>query len=295
MTCLSGLDYQVGTIMVMIFIDRPLDLNQENPIISTMSNLNNSRHPIIMAHRGASAVAPENTLAAFNAAVNMGADAVELDVKLTIDKEVIIIHDRRVDRTTNGSGDVKCWTFKDIRMLDAGSKFASSYSGEKIPSLREICETLKGKLLVNIELTNYWTLLDALPIKVAEIVSEYDMQGEVLISSFNVFNLIRFHQYMPAVELALLVGPESRSRIISAVFGGRFSINSIHPHFSTLFPGIPEGFRKRYARIHPWTVNKIEDMRALIALRVDGIITDYPDIARSLNYPDEKFASINTP
>ncbi len=259
-----------------------------------MLDVNNFSHPIIIAHRGASAVAPENTLAAFDAAVRMGADAVEMDVKLTFDKEVVIIHDKSVNRTTNGSGEVKSLTLKDIGMLDAGSKFSSRYANEKIPSLREICGKLKNKLLLNIELTNYGSHLDSLPVKVAEIVTEYEMQGEVLISSFNVFNLIRFHQCIPEVPLALLVGPDSWSRILSIVFGGRFTINSIHPHFSILLPEIPEGYRKRYSRIHPWTVNKVGDMRALLALRVDGIITDYPDIARSLIYADEKFASNDT-
>ena len=152
-----------------------------------MVDLNNFSHPIIIAHRGASAVAPENTLAAFTTAVSMGADAIEMDVKLTSDKEVVVMHDSSVNRTTNGTGEVKSLTFKEIKMLDAGSKFSSRYSGEKIPSLREICEKLKGKLLLNIELTNYGTFLDALPLKVADLVSEYDMQREVLISSFNIF------------------------------------------------------------------------------------------------------------
>jgi glycerophosphoryl diester phosphodiesterase len=259
-----------------------------------MLDVNNFSNPIIMAHRGASAVAPENTLAAFNIAVSMGADAVEMDVKLTSDKEVVVIHDRSVNRTTNGSGEVKYLTFKEIRMLDAGYKFSSRYSGEKIPGLREICANLKGKIILNIELTNYGTFLDALPLKVAEIISEYEMQKEVLISSFNVFNLIRFHHYMPFVQLALIVGHGSQSRLISVLFGGRFAINSIHPHFSKLVPEIVNGYRKRFLRIHPWTVNGVEDMRSMLTQKVDGIITDYPDIARSLMFPDEKLTSSNT-
>jgi glycerophosphoryl diester phosphodiesterase len=256
-----------------------------------MFDLNNLSHPIIMAHRGASAVAPENTLAAFTTAVKLGADAIEMDVKLTSDKEVVVIHDRSVNRTTNGTGEVKFLTFKEINMLDAGIKFSSKYSGEKIPGLREICETLKGKLLLNIELTNYGTFLDALPLKVADLISEYDMQREVLVSSFNILNLIRFHQYLPFVQLAVLVGPDSRSRIFSTIFAGRFGIKFIHPHFSKLTPEIMGVYRKRFSRIHPWTVNKAEDMRSLFSLKVDGIITDYPDIARSLIFLDEKSAS----
>jgi glycerophosphoryl diester phosphodiesterase len=253
-----------------------------------MFDLNNFCYPIILAHRGASAVAPENTLAAFNAAMRLGADAVEMDAKLTSDKEVVIIHDRTVNRTTNGSGKVKNLTFKEIKMLDAGSKFSPIYSGEKIPGLRETCENLKGKVLLNIELTNYGTFLDALSRKVAEIVSEYEMDKEVLISSFNVFNLIRFHQYMPEVQLAILTGPDSRSRVLSNLFAGRFAINSIHPYFSTLIPEIVKAYRKRFSRIHPWTVNRAGDMHSLLTLKVDGIITDYPDIARSLIFPGKE-------
>ena len=111
--------------------------------------------PVIFAHRGAAVYAPENTLAAFELALTQGADAIELDVKLSAEGCAVVIHDDTVDRTTNGAGRVKNLTLADLRSLDAGSAFSEKYSGEKIPLLEEVFEAVGGRALINVELTNY--------------------------------------------------------------------------------------------------------------------------------------------
>ena len=116
----------------------------------------------IFAHRGASVYAPENTLAAFEAAVQQHADAIELDAKLTADRQVVVIHDQTVDRTTNGSGEVQKMSLEAIRELDAGSFFDVQFKGEKIPLLSEVFEAVGKRIFINIELTNYASLIDEL-------------------------------------------------------------------------------------------------------------------------------------
>src|SRR5512132_864966 len=113
--------------------------------------------PVLFAHRGASAHAPENTLAAFELALAHQADAIELDVKLTADGHVVVIHDPTVDRTTGSQGRVKDLSLAQIRALEAGSFFSEKYRGEKIPTLEEVFESLGKRIFINVELTNYNT------------------------------------------------------------------------------------------------------------------------------------------
>jgi len=127
--------------------------------------------PTLFAHRGASAYAPENTLAAFTLAIHQNADAIELDAKLSADGEVVVIHDQTVDRTTDGVGKVNELVLAALKELDAGEKYDESFRGERIPTLDEVLESIGQKIFINIELTNYASPKDDLPLKVAEIVS----------------------------------------------------------------------------------------------------------------------------
>lgn len=150
-----------------------------------MSQEKTPKKPLIIAHRGASALAPENTLAAFALALKQGADGIELDVMLTRDKELAVIHDASVDRTTNGNGLVAEMTLADLRKLDAGSKFSPDFAGEPIPTLRQVLELTGSRILVNIELKNYAHPLDALTECVIRLVQELGLSQSVLLSSFN--------------------------------------------------------------------------------------------------------------
>ena len=122
--------------------------------------------PLIFAHRGASAHAPENTLSAFELALEQGAHGIELDVKLTADGEVVVFHDPTIDRTTGGQGRISQLTLAALRELDAGSSFSEKFSGEKIPTLAEVFETIGRRAFINVELTNYSTRNDGLADKV---------------------------------------------------------------------------------------------------------------------------------
>jgi glycerophosphoryl diester phosphodiesterase len=244
-----------------------------------MSLLEQLPRPVIFAHRGASAFAPENTLAAFRLASELGAPAIELDVKLNADGQVVVIHDQTVDRTTNGHGDVRNSSLAALRDLDAGRYFDPQYAGEKIPLLSEVLETVGHQMLVNIELTNYATTRDQLVEKVAELVKQHAMTDRVLFSSFTPFNLLRMHRLLPDTPSGLLA-LEGRSGIIARSFMGRWiTPKIIHPFRDDVTPVFVARQKRVNRRIHVWTVNDPLEMKRLFDLGVDGIFTDNPRLA----------------
>jgi glycerophosphoryl diester phosphodiesterase len=247
-----------------------------------MSLLEQLPQPVIFAHRGASAISPENTLAAFRLAGEIGAPAVELDVKLSADGQVVVIHDQTVDRTTNGHGDVRNLPLSALRDLDAGSYFGPQFTAEKIPVLSEVLETVGHQMLVNIELTNYATTRDHLVEKVAELVKQHNMAKRVLFSSFTPFNLIRMRRLLPDTLSGLLV-LEGRAGALSRSFVGRWiTPKIIHPYKDDVTPAFVERQKRLKRRIHVWTVNDPLEMKRLFELGVDGIFTDDPRLALEL-------------
>jgi glycerophosphoryl diester phosphodiesterase len=247
-----------------------------------MNRLSKIPTPVIFAHRGASAYAPENTLAAFRLAKLQGAPAIELDAKLTADKEVVVIHDATVDRTTNGTGKVNELTFEEIRNMDAGVKFAPEFQGEKIPSLKEVFEDCSDSLFINVELTNYSSPRDELPQKVARLVLETSVEEKVLFSSFNLFNLIKIKKLLPQCEVAILALPGWKGFAARSLPGRLASPKIVHPFLGDASAAFIRRQKKHDRRVHVWTVNKQGDMRRLFLMGVEGIFTDAPNLACQL-------------
>jgi glycerophosphoryl diester phosphodiesterase len=177
--------------------------------------------PMVLAHRGASAHAPENTLAAFRLASEHGADGIELDAKLSRDGEVVVFHDLTLERTTGMQGRVKKLTFAELRKLEAGSHKAEKYRGELIPTLDEVFETVGKQLYVNVELTNYDDMGDALVEKVVEKVKRHQLQDWVMFSSFWPINLMKARRMLPEVPVAILAN-EGRSGWLARSIVGRW-------------------------------------------------------------------------
>lgn len=236
--------------------------------------------PLVIGHRGASSVAPENTLSAFRRAVEQGADAIEFDAKLSSDGAVVIHHDRTLDRTTNGTGPVSARSLRELKQLDAGSSFHPSFSGETIPTLEEVIETVGSALLLNIELTNYAHPRDTLPEKVIEIVTRMGMQDRVLLSSFNPYALRRVRRLAPNLLTGLLLMPQQPG-VLRAFLRWRVDYDAYHPHLSMLAEG-PTHTAAASMPVNVWTVNEEEPMQRCIQAGVSGIITDFPDRARRL-------------
>lgn len=235
--------------------------------------------PIIFAHRGASAHAPENTLAAFELALTQGADGIELDVKLSADGHVIVIHDATVDRTTGAHGRVKDLSLAELRALNAGSFFSSNFSTEKVPMLEEVFETFGKRIFINVELTNYNTPRDHLVESVCMLVKKFNLQKHVMFSSFYASNLSKAHSYLPEVPCGLLafgglLGAWARS------FGFAFGkYAALHPYLKDVTPQQVQRAHRLKRRVHVWTVNAEEDMRRLFGWGVDAIFTDDPQLA----------------
>jgi glycerophosphoryl diester phosphodiesterase len=235
--------------------------------------------PIIFAHRGASAHAPENTIASFELAIAQQADAVELDVKLSADGQVIVIHDATVDRTTNGHGKVQDMTLAELKALDAGSFFSSQYAGEQIPTLDEVFEAVGKRIFINIELKNYTNRRGDLVETVCMLIKKHQMQKWVMFSSFFPNALSKAHNYLPDVPRGLLaldgfLGVWARS------FGFTFGkYNALHPNLKGFKQEDVLRVHRLKRRVHVYTVNQEEDMRRLFKWGVDGVFTDDPQLA----------------
>lgn len=232
--------------------------------------------PIVFAHRGDSFHAPENTLPAFSSALQKGADGIELDVKLTVDGHVVVLHDSDIERTTDGTGHVASLRLEDVRKLDAGSWFAPEFRGTRVPLLEEAFETIGREKLINIELKNYSTPFNGLALKVCELIKRHNNAGQIILSSFFAFNLKIAARELPGISLGLLAmrgGPGSWHRSFGFMFG---NFQALHPHLQDVSCEQIQRVHRIKRRVHAWTVNDPEDIRRLRDWEVDGIITDDP-------------------
>lgn len=236
--------------------------------------------PLIIAHRGASAVAPGNTLIAFRQAVALGADAVELDVHLASDGVPMVIHDSTVDDTTNGSGYVADMTSVQLKMLDAGTPFDRAFAGERIPTLAEVIEAVGRDVLLNVELKSKSVRDNGLERAVVSVVEAYGVDNRVLFSSFNPLALRRVKMLAPHIPGALLRAPDLPVYLRYGWLAFLAPHEVRHPQHSLVDARYMAWARRRAYRVNAWTVDEQAEMRRLINLGVDGIITNRPDLLR---------------
>jgi glycerophosphoryl diester phosphodiesterase len=233
-----------------------------------------SNAPLVIAHRGASAYAPENTIAAFNRAVAIGADAIELDARLTRDGVIVVMHDDTIDRTTDGTGLLRRCSYDELQILDAGSSFSSSFKGERVPTLEQVLQEMGGSVLINVELANSSSPWNSLPDRVIRLVEKLNLIDRVLISSFNPIALRRTRSLNDEIKIGLLIHGRVPALVRSTL---KFLVphEYIHPHESLI-----RNVRARWDRkINVWTVNDENRMRELLTSGIAGIITDVPDVA----------------
>jgi len=243
------------------------------------------RRLILFAHRGASARAPENTLAAFDRAVRDGAGAIECDVQLCADGRPVILHDTTVDRTTNGRGAVARMTLGQLRQLDAGSWFDRGFRGEPVPTLEETLEFARGRCLLNLELKSGSGTRaggtrardTALAGAVAAAMRRVGDHGPILLSSFSAATLAAARAVLPRVRLGLLM---SRSLRGLHTVHRRLRLHAVHPHLRMADPRRFATVRREGIRIHVWTVNDPALSARLVTLGADGLMTDDPILFR---------------
>lgn len=232
--------------------------------------------PRIIAHRGASGLAPENTLAAIEIAAHHGARSVEIDVMLTADDQCVICHDHNVRRCTNGEGKVRLKTLAEIKQLDAGSWFSSEFKGQQIPTLEEamVCIS-KHKMSVNLEIKplDGWQVPTAL--KVAEALNKLSPKlPPMLISSFNIEALETLKTIVPDIPLGYLSDtlPHNWNSRLAAIGAA-----SLHMDCDFITPEIITQVQSAGIKILTYTLNDPTKAQKFLDWGVDGIITDFPD------------------
>jgi glycerophosphoryl diester phosphodiesterase len=235
---------------------------------------------MIIGHRGYSARYPENTLLAFEAAYAAGADMIELDVTLSRDRQVVVMHDAVLDRTTEGSGPVSAQTLDSLKRLDAGGWFHPRFSGQRIPTLAEVLERFRPEGLINVEIKAEAFELhdpeDGIERQVVAMLESFDLMRQVLISSFEMRILTRLHdRHHP--PLGVLSGRRTPPDVLR--FCRDLGAFSWHPHCRGLEPRMVAAARKAGLRVFPYTANAPADIRRLLSLGVDGFFTDDPQAA----------------
>lgn len=231
----------------------------------------------VMAHRGASTEAPENTMAAFQKAIDDMADYIELDVQLTNNGEVIVMHDSNAYRTTGVDANIVNMTYKEVKTLDAGSWFSDEYVGENVPSLKEVLELTQGKIKLNIELkpADNGT---ALAKNTVRLIEKYNMVNDCVITSFSESALKAVKTYNQEIKVGY---------ILSAAYGDFYDMKNVD-FFSVnaafLSKRTIDAIHNSGKRVYAWTVNNKESIKNLTNKGVDGIITDNPVLARETIY-----------
>lgn len=232
----------------------------------------------VWAHRGASGYAPENTMPAFELALEQGADGLELDVQLTRDDAVVCIHDETLERTTDGTGWVADHSLAQLQALDA-SLGMGGFAGARIPTLEEVFALVRGTdAVVNVELKNDRMAYRGLEERVLEIVADAGVEGQVVLSSFNHYSLKKLRG-MTDLPLGALYS-DSLYRPWSYVL--RLGVDAIHPALRAVSRKLVSRSHDAGLKVNTWTVNDPEDLKRMIGLGVDAVITNYPNLARSL-------------
>ncbi len=262
--------------------------------ISYQEELRKMRAPntcVVYAHRGFSAIAPENTMVAFQKALDFGATGIELDVQLSKDGVVMVCHDEKVDRTTDGQGFLVDYTCAELQKLDAGSWFCShegcqckKYQGVTIPTLKEVLELLTERpanatVELNIELKTGIVDYPELEEKVLELTHQYGIHSRTIFSSFNHYSLKKMRELDSKARIGVLY--------IAGIYEPweyvkQFAAEAIHPIFYNIRPELVKQAHRAGIKVNPFTVNEPGMMKKMIDCGVDGVITNYPDRLLSL-------------
>ncbi len=237
-----------------------------------------SHTPLIYAHRGARRVAPENTLPAFTAALQMGVDGIELDVHLTADGKLVVIHDFTVEKTTDGQGQIAQMTADEIARLDAGVRFDPSFVGTRVPTLNEVVELVGSRCRINIEIKSMDPYARDASDGVAALIRQRRLYEQVIVSSFNPITLIKMRHLDPAVALGVLYDDTMPAFLREVWAGPLISPQAQHPVHRLVDVPYMRWAHAAGAQVNTWTVNELDEARRLADLGVTALITDVPDV-----------------
>ena len=226
---------------------------------------------MVIAHRGASSYAPENTLVAFDLALEMGVRHIELDVDFTSDGHIVVIHDDTVDRTTNGSGPVTSHTLAALRALDAGSWFGDKFTGERIPTFHEVLERYKGRVHLHTEIKG---LSPSLSQQTADLIRTHGMEEQVTITSFQNVRLEEMRAYAPELPVGWLVVEASGAIIAQARAMG---VTQLCPRANTVTPELVRRLHAEGFVARAWGVTTEDLMQQVVQAGADGMTINFPD------------------
>ena len=261
--------------LIILILDSAYYIMVKTSVVSlNAAHLNKT---VITAHRGDSKHAPENTLAAFEAAIENGADVIELDVRETKDGEIIVTHDKNLVRTTGIDAYVEDLTFGEIRQFDAGSWFSEEFKGEQIPTLREAIELIDGRAKLNIELKpdkkNRY-----LEESVVRLIEEYDLYDDCVVTSLNYKSIGKVKELDDRIETVYVMSAAG-GNFFDLKIADAYSIN-----YRYIDDQVVRNCRKRGKDIYAWTVNDEESLERVMLVGVDNVITDDPAFVKDTMY-----------
>lgn len=235
--------------------------------------------PIKVGHRGAAGLSPENTFASFNTAIEHGMEYIELDIHMTKDGHLVVIHDDTINRTTNGKGRIRDFSIKELTTFEAGSWFHSDYSSERVPTLNEVLNRYNGKIGFLIELKKP-SLYPGMEEKLAEELKSLELTdiNKIIVQSFDRNSMKKFHSLLPNIPIGVLI--KNRGIGISAR-----TLIEISKYASYVNPKKTMVNRRVVKKIHSlglktmvWTVRSKKEADKFKRLGVDGIISDFPSL-----------------
>jgi glycerophosphoryl diester phosphodiesterase len=236
-----------------------------------------ARRVQVFAHRGAKLAAPENTLPAFQKALDMGADGIELDVQCSKDGALMILHDFTLDHTTNGHGLLKEFSAAELAALDAGSHFSPDFAGTRIPTLEQIFDLVGSRCRINVEIKSQEPDGGREVDLVAALVKRRKLYDQVIISSFNPLSLIRMRWTDSRIALGYLYYQPVPDALWAAWFASLLKPEAIHPHHALVDEELIAFAHANDCAVNVWTVNDVPEAQRLADLGVNVIMTDAPD------------------
>ena len=229
-----------------------------------------------IAHRGFSGKYPENTMLAFKKAYEAGCDGIEMDVHLTRDNVMVIIHDEDIARTTDGKGFVRDFTYEELKKFDASAGFRSQYGFNPIPTFEEYVAWAKDlPLFTNVEIKNSVYYYDGLEETLIRVIRENHMEDKIIFSSFNNASIMKCKQLAPEIQCGFLMDGCIGN---AGAYVEKMGVECAHPDWHKLTDEEIAGCKAHGVKINTWTVNEEKEMIRLRDLGIDGIISNYPDV-----------------
>jgi glycerophosphoryl diester phosphodiesterase len=235
-------------------------------------------HPQIFAHRGARAAAPENTLPAFQKALDMNVAGIELDIHCSKDGQLVVIHDFTVNKTTNGTGRVSNFTAAELAHLDARSHLSTAFAGVGVPTLEQVFDLVGNRCRVNVEIKSEDPTGGNQVEPLVTMIQKRKLYDQVIVSSFNPITLIKMRWTDPKIQLGLLYAEELSPHLRQAWFTPIMQPEALHPYYPLIDEKLIAWARSKRCAVNTWTVNDVGAAKRLADLGVDVIMSDVPDV-----------------